>query len=97
MWIKCLSQAVGESHTAVKCGFVVYPVLVSGSLPPSPAVLVPHPGIAWSWPGSKRPQCRRAERQEWRREMKPHKRFVSELEMSALAAVPCPEKLHSQK
>lgn len=46
----------------------------------------------WSRQGSKRPHCRAAERQEWRRKMKTQKRSVSELEMEALACCAVPKK-----
>lgn len=102
MRIKCSLQAVGEVYSAVQYGLMVFALCdlwVVATIPCCPCApswrclqgLDPGPGR-----GGKAP-VQRSREQECRREMKAHGGSVSELEMAVLAAVPCPEKLHSQK
>lgn len=105
MWVKRLLQALKETHTAVKYGFVLPHLCLS---PRSPAERALSPVHGWqchphapSWGGlwgplvlrgSERPRCGGAEWQEWRRKMKTHKRGISGLELDMLARCAVPRK-----
>lgn len=105
MWVKRLLQALKETHTAVKYGFV-FPYLQLS--PRSPAERALSPVHGWQccprapfWGGlwgslvlrgRERRRCGGAEQQEWRRKMKTHKRAISGLELDVLARCAVPRK-----